>query len=65
MAEDRSLSEITGEELAERSDLLDDEYYEVLNQSSWLESKVSEGGTSSASLARQIDLAEEALARLA
>ena len=65
VAEDRSLSEITGEELAERSDLLDDEYYEVLNQSSWLESKVSEGGTSSASLARQIDLAEEALARLA
>ena len=25
--------------------MLDDEFYEVLRQSSWLESKVSEGGT--------------------
>jgi argininosuccinate lyase len=62
VAEGRSLSQLTPEELSERSDLLDDEYYEVLSQSSWLESKVSEGGTSSASLARQVEQAEAALA---
>jgi hypothetical protein len=34
----------------------------VLQRSSWLESKTIEGGTSSASLARQLVHAEEALA---
>jgi argininosuccinate lyase len=57
VAEDRKLSELSREELAERSAELDDEYYEVLEQGSWLESKRSEGGTSSASLAAQIELA--------
>ena len=33
------------EELARHSDVLDDEFYAVLSQRSWLESKVSEGGT--------------------
>jgi argininosuccinate lyase len=42
----RGLSELTREELARHSDALDDEFYEVLAQRSWLESKVSEGGTS-------------------
>jgi argininosuccinate lyase len=64
VAEGRSLSELTGEELSARSEHLDDEYYEVLNQSSWLESKRSEGGTSSASLATQIELATGTLAQL-
>jgi argininosuccinate lyase len=41
----RGLSELTREEIAQHSPLLDDEYYEVLQQQSWLESKVSEGGT--------------------
>jgi argininosuccinate lyase len=41
----RSLSELTREELAEHSEVLDDEFYEVLSARSWLESKVSEGGT--------------------
>jgi argininosuccinate lyase len=41
----RSLSELSREELAEHSEVLDDEYYEVLSARSWLESKVSEGGT--------------------
>ncbi len=57
----RSLSELSLDELSSKSELLDDEYYEVLRQSSWLESKRSEGGTSSASLARQFELAAEAL----
>ena len=41
----RTLSELSREELARFSDALDDEYYEVLSSRSWLESKVSEGGT--------------------
>ncbi len=41
----RSLSELTRAELAEHSDVLDDEFYEVLSARSWLESKISEGGT--------------------
>lgn len=57
VAEGRALSELSRDELAARSTELDDEYYEVLKQGSWLESKRSEGGTSSASLARQIELA--------
>jgi argininosuccinate lyase len=41
----RMLSQLSREELARHSDALDDEYYDVLAQHSWLESKVSEGGT--------------------
>jgi argininosuccinate lyase len=41
----RSLSQLSRAELAEHSELLDDEFYEVLSAHSWLESKVSEGGT--------------------
>src|SRR5918994_1301750 len=41
----RTLSQLSREELAEFSDALDDDYYEVLSSRAWLESKVSEGGT--------------------
>jgi argininosuccinate lyase len=41
----RTLSELTRDELARHSEALDDEYYAVLARQSWLESKVSEGGT--------------------
>jgi argininosuccinate lyase len=41
----RPLSALTREELARHSEALDDEFYDVLAQGSWLESKVSEGGT--------------------
>ena len=58
---DKSLSELTEEELAERSSVLDAEYYEVLRQSSWLESKRIAGGTGSVPLAAQIDQAHETL----
>jgi argininosuccinate lyase len=57
----KSPSELTPEELRERSEHLDDSYYEVLERSSWLESKRIEGGTGSAPLARQIELARETL----
>ena len=58
----RSLSELRPEELRERSEHLDDSYYEVLKRSSWLESKRIEGGTGSEALARQIELARGTLA---
>ncbi|HWB68598.1 MAG TPA: argininosuccinate lyase [Solirubrobacterales bacterium] len=58
----RSLSDFTPEELRERSEHLDDAFYEVLKRSSWLESKRIEGGTGSEALAAQIDLASETLA---
>jgi argininosuccinate lyase len=45
VASGRKLSELAPEELAEHSEALDAEYYEVLSSRSWLESKVSEGGT--------------------
>jgi len=50
----RGLSELTREELAGHSDALDDEFYEVLAQGSWLESKVSEGGTALARVREQL-----------
>jgi argininosuccinate lyase len=58
----KSLSDLTPEELRERSEHLDDSYYEVLERSSWLESKRIEGGTGSEPLARQIEFARETLA---
>jgi argininosuccinate lyase len=58
----KALSELTVEELRERSEQLDESYYEVLKRSSWLESKRIEGGTASEALAEQIDLARETLA---
>ncbi len=59
---DKHLSELSIEELHERSEHLDDSYYEVLERSSWLESKRIEGGTASAALNAQIGLAAETLA---
>jgi argininosuccinate lyase len=41
----RTLSQLSRDELARHSEALDDEYYDVLAQHSWLESKISEGGT--------------------
>ena len=62
--EGRQLSDLKPEDLRTRTELLDDEYYEVLKQSSWLESKRSEGGTSSQSLAAQIEQASDRLLEL-
>jgi argininosuccinate lyase len=56
-----ALSELSEDELRQRSEHLDGSFYEVLRRESWLESKRSEGGTGSAALARQIELARETL----
>src|SRR5690349_20861178 len=58
----KSLSELSAEDLRKRSEHLDDYYYEVLQRSSWLESKKIAGGTGSAPLQRQIAEARETLA---
>ena len=58
------LSELGVEELAAQSAVLAehaDEYRAVLTQGSWLESKVSEGGTASARVSEQISAARAAL----
>jgi argininosuccinate lyase len=57
----KSLSELTPDELAERSDLLDETFYGVLRQESWLESKQIEGGTGSRALGAQIEFARNTL----
>jgi argininosuccinate lyase len=53
----RPLSELTPEEIAAHSELLaahGAEYHEVLARSSWLESKISDGGTSLARVREQL-----------
>jgi argininosuccinate lyase len=64
LAEDsqRSLSQLTPDELHSCSEELDDEYYAVLSQSSWLESKISVGGTAGPRVREQLAAARQALA---
>jgi argininosuccinate lyase len=60
----RQLSELTVEELAAHSETLAANrarFHEVLTQSSWLESKISEGGTALARVREQIELARATL----
>jgi argininosuccinate lyase len=59
-----SLAELTPDQLAEHNQTLAahaGEYHDVLTQSSWLESKVSEGGTSLTRVREQLALAHTVL----
>jgi argininosuccinate lyase len=56
-----ALSELSEQELAERAPALDSSYYEVLKQASWLESKVSAGGTALERVREQIEYGREIL----
>ena len=58
----KQLSELTPDEMAEQSPLLDGEFYRLLEGGAWLESKVSEGGTSLGRVREQLDRARTALA---
>jgi argininosuccinate lyase len=58
----KQLSDLTPEELRERSELLDDSYYEVLSRESWLESKRIAGGTGSEAVSAQLEQARETIA---
>ena len=57
----KSLSELKIEELQKHSEHFDGEYYEILDASSCIDSKVSAGGTAKKRVSEQIDLAWEAL----
>ncbi len=61
--EGKKLSELDRAELARFSDRLDDEYYEVLQSRSWLESKISEGGTALDRVQSQLEEARRILAQ--
>ena len=63
----RALSELSGEELGAHSELLAsseaaEDYYKVLSRESWLESKVSQGGTALPRVREQLQLARAVLA---
>ncbi|HEV3127345.1 MAG TPA: argininosuccinate lyase [Solirubrobacteraceae bacterium] len=58
----KALSELSPDELARHSPQLDEEFYGVLRDQAWLESKVSEGGTSLTRVREQLDRARTALA---
>jgi argininosuccinate lyase len=65
---DRQLSELTAAELASHSELLAtstgaEDYRKVLARDSWLESKVSQGGTASPRVREQLALARAVLER--
>jgi argininosuccinate lyase len=57
----KPLSALGRSELAEHSALLDDEFYVLLKDGAWLETKVSEGGTSLARVHEQLELARAEL----
>jgi argininosuccinate lyase len=57
-------SELSPDELASISELLDEEYYEVLRAERSLESKVSQGGTASARVREQLAEARAAIGEL-
>ena len=62
---DRTLSQLTPEELAAHSEQLashSEQYFQALRQSSWLQSKISEGGTATARVKEQIEVARSVLA---
>jgi argininosuccinate lyase len=62
VSDGRTLSELTPEELAKQAPLLDEEFYRLLTDRAWLETKVSEGGTSLARVREQLERARSALA---
>jgi argininosuccinate lyase len=57
----KTLSQLTPEEVGAASPLLDDEFYAVLRDRAWLESKVSRGGTSLDRVREQLEHARRAL----
>jgi argininosuccinate lyase len=57
----RTLSQLSAEDLAAAHEALDAEVYDVLERSSWLESKVSEGGTALARVREQLEHARAVL----
>ena len=61
VAQGRRLSSLTTQELQAHSPLLGEDFYALLRDGAWLESKVSEGGTSLARVREQLERARAAL----
>ena len=59
-----ALSELSEQDLAQHSLLLEQEYYDVLSSGSSLESKISSGGTASVRVIEQLEAARGALAAI-
>ena len=57
----KTLSELSPHELSEQSEHLDGEFYALLKDGAWLESKVSEGGTSLERVRSQLEQARAAV----
>jgi argininosuccinate lyase len=57
----KSLSQLTLDELSAGSAVLDEEFYTVLRDGAWLESKVSEGGTNLTRVREQLERARSAV----
>jgi argininosuccinate lyase len=57
----KRLSELTEEELSELAPQLDGQFYELLDEGSWLESKVSDGGTAMSRVRDQLAQARQVL----
>ena len=61
ISQNKRLSDLTPSELADQNPLLDEGFYRILEDGAWLESKVSEGGTSLARVREQLGRARAAL----
>ena len=57
----KKLSELTEEELEELAPQLDGQFYDLLDEGAWLESKVSDGGTATARVRDQLAQARQVL----
>jgi argininosuccinate lyase len=62
LAQGKTLSELSLDEVQAQSPLLDEEFYAVLREEAWLEAKVSQGGTSLGRVRAQLEAARGALA---
>jgi len=62
IAQGKALSDLTKEDMQRHSEHLDESVHDLLRRDSWLESKQVEGGTGSAPLEDQIELARRTLA---
>ena len=59
--QDKTLSELDPAGLADHSPLLDEEFYAILRDRAWLESKISRGGTSLPRVREQLERLRQSL----
>ncbi len=64
VSQGKTLSDLSADQLASASPLLDAGFYELLREGAWLESKVSRGGTSLAMVRHQLERAQAQIERV-